>query len=131
MSYGRLVDKEERVEAELAALEAKAAALLADAEATDTAEDEKFGPDGKDVDLPAELDRREKRLARLQAARAQIEAEAAERGRKHAETPSGADKTASAPTIPRPSRPPAAPPPMRPARRTRRRPTSPTPPRGS
>ncbi|TWE15136.1 transposase [Kitasatospora atroaurantiaca] len=85
MSYGRLVDKEERIEAEIAHLEAKAAALLADAEATDTAEDERFGPDGKEVDLPAELDRREKRLARLQAARAQIEAEAADKARKHAE----------------------------------------------
>lgn len=85
MSYGRLVDKEEQIEAEIAALEAKAAALLADAEATDTAEDERFGPDGKEVDLPAELDRREKRLARLQAARAQIEAEAAAKARKHAE----------------------------------------------
>ncbi|MGW9033299.1 transposase, partial [Streptomyces sp. NPDC055722] len=38
-----------------------------------------------DVDLPAELDRREKRLAKLQAARAQIEAEAAEKARRHAE----------------------------------------------
>jgi hypothetical protein len=85
MSYGRLVDKEERIEAEIAALEAKAAALLADAEATDTAEDQAFGPDGEDTDLPAELDRREKRLARLQAARAQIEAEAADKARKHAE----------------------------------------------
>lgn len=85
MSYGRLVDKEERVEAEIAALEAKAHALLADAEATDTAEDQTFGPDGKDVDLPAELDRREKRLARMQAARAQIEAEAADKARRHAE----------------------------------------------
>ncbi|KOV66468.1 transposase, partial [Streptomyces sp. AS58] len=69
MSYGRLTDKEERVEAETAELEARAAALLAEAEATDTAEDEAFGADGKDVDLPAELDRREKRLAKLQAAR--------------------------------------------------------------
>ncbi|RKS97248.1 DDE family transposase [Streptomyces sp. 3211.6] len=85
MSYGRLIDKEERIEAEIAALEAKAAALLADAEATDTAEDEAFGPDGKDTDLLSELDRREKRLARLQAARAQIEAEAADKARKHAE----------------------------------------------
>jgi transposase len=85
MSYGRLVNKEERFEAEIAALEAKAAALLADAEATDTAEDQKFGIDGKDVDLPGELDRREKRLARLQAARAQIEAEAADKARAHAE----------------------------------------------
>jgi transposase len=85
MSYGRLVDKEERVEAEIAQLEAAAAALLADAEATDTAEDRRFGTDGKDSDLPAELDRREKRLAKLQAARAQIEAEAADKARRHAQ----------------------------------------------
>ncbi|KOV58770.1 hypothetical protein ADL00_26070, partial [Streptomyces sp. AS58] len=69
MSYGRLSDKEERDEAETGELEARAAALLAEAEATDTPEDEAFGADGKDVDLPAELDRREKRLAKLQAAR--------------------------------------------------------------
>lgn len=85
MSYGRLVDREEQVEAEIAEIEAKAVALLADAEAVDTAEDARFGADGKDTDLPAELDRREKRLARLQAARAQIEAEAAEKARRHAE----------------------------------------------
>ncbi|MFG3590736.1 IS1182 family transposase [Streptomyces sp. NPDC047990] len=85
MSYGRLVDKEEKIEAEIADLEAQAAALLADAEATDTAEDQRFGIDGKDTDLPAELDRREKRLAKLQAARAQIEAEAADKARRHAE----------------------------------------------
>ena len=85
MSYGRLIDKEERVEAEIAALEATAAALLADAEATDTAEDARFGTDGKDTDLPAELDRREKRLAKMQAARAQIEAEAADKARRRAE----------------------------------------------
>ncbi|MGW4825701.1 IS1182 family transposase [Streptomyces sp. NPDC004227] len=85
MSYGRLIDKEERVEAEIAELEAKAAALLADAEATDSAEDQAFGPNGKDTDLPAELNRREKRLAKLQAAREQIEAEAAVKARRHAE----------------------------------------------
>jgi len=85
MSYGRLVSKEEQVEAEVAELEAMVAGLLADAEAVDVAEDERFGVDGKDTDLPAELDRREKRLVRLQAARAQIEAEAAAKARKHAE----------------------------------------------
>ncbi|WP_434975738.1 IS1182 family transposase [Streptomyces bluensis] len=84
MSYGRLVDKEEQVEAEIAELEAKAAALLADAEHVDAAEDQAFGIDGKETDLPAELDRREKRLAKLQAARAQIEAEAAAKARAHA-----------------------------------------------
>jgi transposase len=85
MSYARLVDKEQVVEAEVAELEAAVADLLADAEATDTAEDAQYGRDGKDVDLPAELDRREKRLARLQAARAQIEAEAAVKARAKAE----------------------------------------------
>jgi transposase len=85
MSYDRLVAKEEQVEAEVAALEAVVAGLLADAEAVDAAEDAQFGPDGKDVDLPAELDRREKRLARLQAARAQIEAEAAAKARAEAQ----------------------------------------------
>ncbi|GGV01264.1 hypothetical protein GCM10010211_80700 [Streptomyces albospinus] len=78
MSYGRQVDKEEQIEAEIAELEAKARGLPADAEATDDAEGQVFGVDGKEVDLPAELDRREKRLARLRAARAQIEAEAAD-----------------------------------------------------
>jgi transposase len=85
MSYSRLIAKEEKVEAEIAELEAKVAALLADAETVDAAEDARFGVDGKDVDLPAELDRREKRLARMQAARAQIEAEAAQRARAQAE----------------------------------------------
>jgi transposase len=85
MSYPRLVAKEEQVEAEIAELEAVVAGLLADAEATDAAEDARYGVDGKDADLPAELDRREQRLARLQAARAQIEAEAAQRAGARAE----------------------------------------------
>jgi transposase len=85
MSYPRLVAKQEQVEAEVAELETVVAALLADAEAVDAAEDARYGVAGKDTDLPAELDRREKRLARLQAARAQIEAEAAEKARAHAE----------------------------------------------
>lgn len=47
--------------------------------------DQVFGANGKDVDLPGELDRREKRPAKPQSARAQIEAGAAERARKHAQ----------------------------------------------
>src|SRR5436309_418502 len=85
MSYPRLVDKEAKVERAISESEARVAALLADAEAVDAAEDARFGVEGKDVDLPAELARREKRLARLQAARAQIEAEAAERARAQGE----------------------------------------------
>jgi transposase len=65
MSYARLIDKEERIEAEIAQLEAQARSMLDDAEATDAAEDAVFGVDGKEGDLPAELDRREKRLAKL------------------------------------------------------------------
>lgn len=42
MSYARLVDKEQTVEAEIAALEARVAAILTDAEAIDTAEDDRF-----------------------------------------------------------------------------------------
>lgn len=130
MSYGRLVDKEERIEAEIAALEAQAAALLADAEAADTAEDRTFGPDGKDTDLPVELDRREKRLARLQATRALIEAE----GTRPAATPrtrNAAARSAPAPATSKPSPTPGSRPPRRPVPSPRRRPTSPTPTRGS
>lgn len=83
MSYTRLVAKEEQIEAEIADLETKAAGLLVDAEQTDTAEDAQYGKDGKDTELPAELDRRENRLARLHAARAQIEAEATEKALAH------------------------------------------------
>ena len=85
MSYDRLVAKEAAVEAAIAELETVAAKLLADAEAVDEAEDTRYGPDGTDRDLPAELGRREQRLARLQQARAAIEAEAAERARTRAE----------------------------------------------
>lgn len=52
MSYGRLIGKEGRIEAEIAQLEAKAQALLADAEAADEAEDQTFGVDGKEWTCP-------------------------------------------------------------------------------
>jgi len=94
MSYGRLIDKEERIEAEIVALESQAAALLADAEAT-TPPRTTVGTDGKDSGLPAELDRREKRLAKLQAARAQIEAEAADKGRRRQERAGTGDEQAA------------------------------------
>lgn len=131
MSYGRLIEKEERIEAETAQLEAMAQALLTDAEATDTAEDQTFGVDGKDVDLPAELDRREKRLAKLQAARSQIEAEAADKARHHAEDKEAAARSAPAPATSRPSPTPGTRPPRTRAPSPRPRPTSPTPTRGS
>ncbi|TDT97427.1 DDE family transposase [Streptomyces sp. 846.5] len=101
MSYDRLIAKEERVKADIAELEAMAAALLADAEASDTTEDQIFGVDGKDTDLPTGLDRREKRLAKMQAARAQIQAEA--RQNTHAQEKDRAARNAPTPMTSRPS----------------------------
>jgi hypothetical protein len=72
MSYGRLVTRIPEVEAEVAR-------LLAEAEAVDAAEDAEFGADRRGDELPAELATREGRLAKMRAAKAAIEAEAAER----------------------------------------------------
>jgi hypothetical protein len=51
-------------------------ALLQRAEAVDAAEDEKYGKDQAGEELPAELARRESRLAKIRAAKAELEAEA-------------------------------------------------------
>ena len=71
MSYGRMAERE-------AALAAEVAAILAEAEATDRAEDAQFG-DARGDELPQELRRRETRLARIRAAKAELEREARER----------------------------------------------------
>jgi transposase len=81
MSYERMGRAEAQLEAEIAAIEAQAAALLEDAEATDRSEDERYGPDRRGDELPAELARRESRLARIREAKAALEAEEAERER--------------------------------------------------
>lgn len=70
MSYERLV----KSEAELAA---QVAELLGRAAAVDQAEDERLGVGVQEADLPAELARRETRLARIRAAKAALEAESA------------------------------------------------------
>jgi len=72
MSYGRLGPR-------IGQLQDEVAAILADAEATDLAEDEEFGEDQRGDEVPAELARRETRLAKLRAAKEAIEAEAAEK----------------------------------------------------
>jgi transposase len=79
MSYERMVRAEARLEREIAALRANVAALLAEAEAVDAEEDERCGPDRRGDELPAELQRREQRLARIREAKQALEAEAAER----------------------------------------------------
>ena len=79
MSYGRMVEQERQLQAEIAALRGQIAGLLAEAEQVDAAEDARFGAERRGDELPAELARRESRLVRLQAAQAALEAEAAER----------------------------------------------------
>ena len=77
MSYDRMV----RAEGELAA---EVEALLADAERTDAAEDAVHG-DRRGDELPAELARREGRLAAIRKAKAGLEAEHADKARVKAE----------------------------------------------
>src|SRR5664280_746620 len=69
MSYGRMGEAEKQLKDEIDA-------LLKRAEAEDAAEDEKFGKGRSEDDLPAELARRESRLAKLQEAKRALEAEA-------------------------------------------------------
>lgn len=72
MSYKRMSEREGDLQREVDD-------LLADAEATDTAEDERFGPEGRDDDLDAEMARREQRLAKIRRAKTDLEADAARR----------------------------------------------------
>ena len=72
MSYGRMAQRE-------ADLQAEVDDMMADAEATDVAEDERFGPDGRDDDLEGEMARRETRLAKIRRAKTDLEADAARR----------------------------------------------------
>ena len=77
MSYARLTEKQKVLAAEVSD-------LLERANATDKAEDTRFGKDKRGDELPAELARRESRLAKLAVARASLEDEAAARARKDA-----------------------------------------------
>jgi transposase len=78
MSYQRMVKREGELEAEIAALREQVERMLADAEATDRAEDAEFGADRRGDELPAELQRREDRLAVIRVAKQALEAEARE-----------------------------------------------------
>jgi transposase len=103
MSYGRLVTRIPEVEAEVAR-------LLAEAEAVDAAEDAEFGADRRGDELPAELQTREGRLAKMREAKAAMEAETAERaaaeaadkarkaGRSNDEIEAAADEAAGSAT---------------------------------
>lgn len=71
MSYGRMGEAEKKLKGEIEE-------LLKQAEAVDAAEDEKYGKGQGGDELAAELAWRESRLAKIQAAKAELEAEARE-----------------------------------------------------
>jgi len=76
MSYGRMKTEEQRL-----AQEIKRLTVLA--QRTDEAEDGEFGPDFRGDELPAELARRETRLAAIRAAKARLEAAQAAEDARH------------------------------------------------
>jgi transposase len=69
MSYQRMGEKQRQLRAEVKD-------LLAQAEAADAAEDAQYGADRRGDELPAELQRRESRLARIREAKKVLEARA-------------------------------------------------------
>ncbi len=77
MSYARLTDKEKMLAEEISA-------LLAEAQQIDDAEDAKFGKDRRGDELPAELARRETRLAKLREAKQALEEQARAAAAEHA-----------------------------------------------
>jgi transposase len=76
MSYDRMARREGELETEIAALRAQVDEVLADAASVDAAEDAQFGKDRRGDELPAELQRRESRLAVIHEAKQALEAEA-------------------------------------------------------
>jgi transposase len=73
MSYERMGETEKRLQAEVEE-------ILKRADAVDAAEDAKYGKGQSGEELPEELARRESRLARIRAAKAELEAEAKQKG---------------------------------------------------
>lgn len=68
----------ERMEADVARLQTEIDALLEQARQVDEQEDERLGEGQDEVDIPAELQRREVRLERIREAKAALEREAAQ-----------------------------------------------------
>lgn len=72
MSYSRMEKEEKRLREEISR-------IFADAEEIDRREDGEFGKGNRGFDLPEELDSREKRLKKIEAAKAALELESRER----------------------------------------------------
>jgi transposase len=77
MSYARLTDKEKILAVEVSD-------LMAEAQRIDDAEDAKFGKNRRGDELPAELARRESRLAKLREAKQALEEQARAAAAEHA-----------------------------------------------
>jgi Transposase DDE domain len=77
MSYARLTEKEKILAEEVSA-------LMAEAQRIDDAEDTQFGKDRRGDELPAELARRESRLAKLREAKQALEDQARAAAAAHA-----------------------------------------------
>jgi transposase len=75
MSYGRMKAEEKKLKQEIQE-------LLGRARAADAEEDKVFGVEGTEEALPAELQRREQRLAKIEQAKARLEARQAEADRE-------------------------------------------------
>lgn len=98
MSYDRMQDEDIRLRAEINE-------LLANADAADQLEDERFGVGVAPEDLPDELRRRETRLARIETAMAELEREAAKaRAEQLVENADGQWKKAEDPAVSEPER---------------------------
>jgi transposase len=99
MSYDRMKEEQRRLKEEIAK-------LLAEAQAADEAEDAAHGPDRRGDELPAELARRQSRLAKIQEAKALLEgrarAEAAEEAARRQAEGKAASKVAPADAVPDP-----------------------------
>jgi transposase len=99
MSYERMKGEEQRLKGEVAR-------LLAEAEATDAAEDAAHGPDRSGDELPEELARRQGRLAKIRQAKAMLEErarkEAAEEAARREAEGEAPPKTAPADAVPGP-----------------------------
>ena len=90
MSYGRMKEK-------VTELETQVAALLAEAEAVDAAEDAQYGKGSRGDELPEELRFRQQRLEKIRQAKEALEAEArAEKQRRQRESAANGKQDAEA-----------------------------------